>query len=36
MCPPLTDEDLKRWRFKKIYPKEDNFMECMGHRTKRI
>ena len=26
MCPPLTDEDLKRWRFKKIYPKEDNFM----------
>ena len=27
MCPPLTDEDLKRWRFKKIYPKEDNFME---------
>ncbi len=25
LCPTLTDEELKLWRYKKIYPKNDEF-----------
>ena len=26
LCPSLTDEDLKLWKLRKIYPKKDEFM----------
>ena len=27
LCPALTEEDLKLWKLRKIYPKKDEFME---------
>jgi len=27
LCPSLTEEDLKLWKLRKIYPKKDEFME---------
>lgn len=27
LCPALTEEDLKLWKSRKIYPKKDDFME---------
>lgn len=27
LCPPLDKESLRQWRLKKVYPKEDLFME---------
>ena len=27
LCPALTEEDLRLWKLRKIYPKKDEFME---------
>ena len=27
LCPPLKAEDLRQWRLKKVYPKDEYFME---------
>lgn len=34
LCPVLSDEDLHRWRTKKIYPLTKDFMACIIGKTK--
>ena len=34
LCPPLAKEDLKGWRLKKVYPKDEAFMDWQRTKEK--